>query len=67
VFVSSDRDEASFREYYGEMPWLALPHSDRARARALSTKFNVSGIPTLVSRTVRACAPAGEVLGVACE
>ena len=24
VFVSSDRDEGSFNEYYHEMPWLAL-------------------------------------------
>ena len=29
VFVSSDRDEASFKEYFGEMPWLALDFSDR--------------------------------------
>ena len=48
VFVSSDRDDASFLEYYGEMPWLALPLRDRARAAALSDKFKVSGIPTLV-------------------
>ena len=25
VFVSSDRDQKSFDEYYGEMPWLAVP------------------------------------------
>ena len=24
VFASSDRDDASFQEYYSEMPWLAL-------------------------------------------
>ena len=29
IFVSSDRDEASFMEYFGEMPWLALDFSDR--------------------------------------
>lgn len=29
VFVSSDRDESSFDEYYGEMPWLALPFPQR--------------------------------------
>eukprot|EP00435_Cladocopium_sp_Y103_P072802 s242_g41.t1 len=29
VFVSSDRDEAAFKEYFGEMPWLALDFSDR--------------------------------------
>ena len=25
VFVSSDRDEAAFHEYFAGMPWLALP------------------------------------------
>jgi len=48
VFVSSDRDEASFNEYFGEMPWLALPFDDRARKAALSKKYKVQGIPTFV-------------------
>jgi len=48
VFVSSDRDEAAFKEYYGEMPWAALPYSDRERKEALSKKFKVQGIPTVV-------------------
>ena len=29
VFISSDRDEASFGDYYNEMPWLALDFSKR--------------------------------------
>ena len=29
VFVSSDRDDESFDEYFGEMPWLALPFAER--------------------------------------
>ena len=48
VFVSSDRDEGAFNEYHAEMPWLALPFADRARKQELSSKFGVSGIPTLV-------------------
>jgi nucleoredoxin len=48
IFASSDRDEKAFNEYYGEMPWLALPFSDRERKNALSKKFKVSGIPTFV-------------------
>jgi len=48
VFVSSDRDEKSFDEYFGEMPWLALPFADRERKGALSKCFDVSGIPSLV-------------------
>jgi len=48
IFASSDRDQAAFDEYYGEMPWLALPFSDRDRKAALSKSLGVSGIPMLV-------------------
>lgn len=48
VFVSSDRDQNAFDEYYKEMPWLALPFEDRDTKAALSKKFKVRGIPTLV-------------------
>ena len=48
VFVSSDRDQSAFDAYFGEMPWLALPHSDRARKGALSQRYKVEGIPTLI-------------------
>jgi hypothetical protein len=34
--------------YYGEMPWLALPFAQRELKQKLSTKFGVSGIPSLV-------------------
>lgn len=48
VFVSSDREESGFKEYFGEMPWLALPYEDRERKAALSKKFKCQGIPHLV-------------------
>jgi len=48
VFVSSDKDENSFKEYYSEMPWLALPYANRSTKDGLSKKFGVSGIPSLV-------------------
>ena len=57
IFVSSDRDEASFNEYFAEMPWLALPFSNRKAKGALSNMFDVSGIPTLVT-----IAPDGTVI-----
>lgn len=47
VFVSSDRDQASFMEYYGTMPWLAIPQGD-PRKNKLSKLFGVEGIPTFV-------------------
>jgi nucleoredoxin len=48
VFVSSDKDETAFEEYFGEMPWVALPFADRGRKEALSKKYKVNGIPSLV-------------------
>jgi len=48
VFVSSDKDEKAFEEYYGEMPWVALPFQDKARKAALNKKFKVEGIPSFV-------------------
>lgn len=47
IFVSSDRDQKQFQEYFGEMPWLAIPPGD-VRKNKLSKLFGVSGIPTLV-------------------
>jgi thiol-disulfide isomerase/thioredoxin len=48
VFVSRDFDEQSFADYFGEMPWLALPFSDRLLKASVSKKYGVSGIPSLI-------------------
>eukprot|EP00747_Dinoflagellata_sp_TGD_P152731 gnl/TRDRNA2_/TRDRNA2_177334_c1_seq1.p1 gnl/TRDRNA2_/TRDRNA2_177334_c1~~gnl/TRDRNA2_/TRDRNA2_177334_c1_seq1.p1 ORF type:complete len:403 (+),score=120.66 gnl/TRDRNA2_/TRDRNA2_177334_c1_seq1:84-1292(+) len=48
VFVSSDKDEDAFNEYYGEQPWVSLPYQNRAAKDALSKKYKVSGIPSFV-------------------
>merc|ERR1711939_646031 len=49
IFVSSDRDASQFKEYYDEQDaWAALPFKDRATKNALSKKYKVRGIPTLV-------------------
>jgi len=47
IFVSSDKDEGQFKEYFAEMPWLALDFADRAGKEKLSNAFGVSGIPSL--------------------
>lgn len=47
IFVSFDRDDASFKEYFGEMPWLALPF-DSDKKEKLSEDYGVSGIPALI-------------------
>lgn len=49
VFVSSDRDAASFGDYFAEMPWKALPFEERKAKDQLSSRFGVQGIPTLVT------------------
>ncbi|KAF7829355.1 putative nucleoredoxin 1 [Senna tora] len=48
VFISSDRDQASFDDFFAGMPWLALPFGDSRKA-FLSRKFKVQGIPMLVA------------------
>jgi len=48
VFVSSDKDESQFKDYYGEQPWLALPFAARDIKAKLSKKFKVNGIPSFV-------------------
>lgn len=47
VFVSSDRDQASFDSYFATMPWLALPFGD-PNNKSLAKHFDVEGIPCLV-------------------
>jgi len=48
VFVSSDKDENAFKEYFGEQPWAALPYAQRDKKNDLSKKFKVQGIPSFV-------------------
>ncbi|KAK3588965.1 hypothetical protein CHS0354_043136 [Potamilus streckersoni] len=48
VFISSDRDQKSFDDYFAEMPWKALSFSDRERKASLSEHFEIDGIPTFV-------------------
>lgn len=47
VFVSSDRDQASFDSYFDTMPWLALPFGD-PNIKQLVKHFDVKDIPCLV-------------------
>ncbi|KAJ8648330.1 hypothetical protein MRB53_001353 [Persea americana] len=48
IFVSSDRDQYSFDDYFSSMPWLALPFGDE-RKEFLSRTFKILGIPSLVA------------------
>ena len=42
VFVSSDRSEDGYTDYFKDMPWLALPYGDE-RVKPLSRLFGVEG------------------------
>lgn len=48
IFVSSDRDDYSFEEYYGTMPWASVPFSNKEVKQSLAARFGVSSIPFLV-------------------
>ncbi|XP_034995850.1 nucleoredoxin [Zootoca vivipara] len=48
VFVSADRSEDSFKQYFSEMPWLAVPYDDDARRSRLNRLYGIQGIPTLI-------------------
>eukprot|EP00930_Biecheleria_cincta_P032156 TRINITY_DN22311_c0_g1_i1.p1 TRINITY_DN22311_c0_g1~~TRINITY_DN22311_c0_g1_i1.p1 ORF type:complete len:1625 (-),score=259.86 TRINITY_DN22311_c0_g1_i1:173-5047(-) len=46
VFVSSDKDQEAFMDYYAAMPWVALPYARRDLQQKLSERFEVRGIPS---------------------
>jgi len=48
IFVSSDRDLDEFKEYYNEMPWLAIHKNQVDAINFLKSAFKVTGIPKLV-------------------
>jgi thiol-disulfide isomerase/thioredoxin len=47
VFVSSDKSEQEMKDYFGQMPWKALPFSS-SKKQELVSKYNGSSLPTLV-------------------
>jgi len=49
VFASADNGQESFDEYFGEMPWTAIPFSEREVFQKLSEKFEIEGYPSLIS------------------
>jgi len=48
VFISSDRDETAFNHYFEKHPWLAVPYAARYVKKELSSKWNVTRIPTIM-------------------
>lgn len=48
VFVTSDRDEKSFKEYFAEMPWTAINIDEKTLIGNLKATFKITGIPSLI-------------------
>lgn len=48
VFITGDRDEKSFKQYFGKMPWLALPYSSTDINEELEKQYDIQGIPCLL-------------------
>ncbi|XP_077236420.1 putative nucleoredoxin 1 [Tasmannia lanceolata] len=48
IFISSDRDQSSFEDFFSGMPWLALPFGDE-RKKSLNRTFKIRGIPSLIA------------------
>ncbi|KAM1082570.1 hypothetical protein EV1_020944 [Malus domestica] len=48
VFISADEDDESFKGYFAEMPWLAIPFSDSEARNRVNELFKVREIPHLV-------------------
>jgi hypothetical protein len=48
VFFSGDKSEEEFREYFGEMPWVALPRDQKNVMMENAKRFKIKGVPRLV-------------------
>ncbi len=48
IFCSSDKDTTQFNDYFGHMPWLALPFAQRDAKEELARRFGVRGIPAFI-------------------
>jgi len=48
VYVSSDQDQGAFDHYFKQMTWYAVPYEARELKDALSAKFGIEGIPSVM-------------------
>ncbi|KAF8698721.1 hypothetical protein HU200_034973 [Digitaria exilis] len=56
IFISLDKDQSTYDEFFSHMPWLALPFGDE-RKELLMKKFKIRSIPSLI-----AISPSGHTL-----
>nr|3S9F_A Chain A, Tryparedoxin [Leishmania major] len=48
ILASWDEEEDDFNAYYAKMPWLSIPFANRNIVEALTKKYSVESIPTLI-------------------
>ncbi|XP_059656115.1 probable nucleoredoxin 1 [Cornus florida] len=48
IFISSDRYQSAFDDFFSGMPWLALPFGDKRKA-FLQRRFKIRGIPAAIA------------------
>jgi len=48
IFISADRDQATYDKNYNEMPWKALPYDNQITKLKLKCYFSLRGLPSLV-------------------
>jgi len=48
IFISADKDNNAYAEYFKEQPWLALPYKERDLMEAVQQAYDITGYPTLV-------------------
>lgn len=41
VFLSGDKTDEEFDEYFSEMPWLALPRSQKSVVMKIAKRFKI--------------------------
>ena len=53
IFISFDRDEESFKDYFDTMPWKSLCYSESSKlGPKIARRFGVKGSMTIIVVTV---------------
>ena len=47
IFISFDREEKGYKEYYESMPWLSFPFKNEQKIR-VAKDFEINGIPAFL-------------------
>jgi nucleoredoxin len=48
IYFSGDKTQEQFDDYFGEMPWLALPREHKKVMMENAKRFKIKGVPRLI-------------------